>query len=223
MTLFESIWDKFTPATRKQQEPQLVTKVHSSWSVDDFFLMMVDKHEGGFQNMPEDAANWVGNKLLGTKHGITPRTLADWQGVNVRTLSVDDIKAVTPELAAAIGINRYYQRPKLHLLPWGPAVEAWCDSAYLSGPGTAVKGMQKVCGTTADGAIGPMTIDAFKAWQGSLGVKAACVEIRDWRVARYDRIVARWPARAKFLNGWNNRANRFTAIDQNWRKRWGYE
>jgi lysozyme family protein len=191
--------------------------------VEDFFLMMVTKHEGGFQNMTEDAANWVGNQLLGTKHGITPRTLADWKGVPAKTLSVADIHAVTPELAAEIGVNRYYKRPKLDRLPWGPPVEAWCDSAYLSGPGTAVKGMQAVCGTTVDGGIGPNTIEAFKAWQGSLGMKAACVDIRDWRVARYDRIVARWPNRAKFLRGWNNRANKFTAANAEWRERWGYD
>ena len=62
-----------------------------------------DAHEGGFQKMHNDRANWTGGQvgvgtLVGTKYGIT---CLDLRGVDIQNLTLDQAVA----FASDQGIN----------------------------------------------------------------------------------------------------------------------
>jgi lysozyme family protein len=58
------------------------------------------KWEGGYQAYPTDRANYTSSgKLVGTNRGISAIAYEDYLG---REPSVDDIKAITPEIARAV-------------------------------------------------------------------------------------------------------------------------
>lgn len=54
------------------------------------------KFEGGFQQFPNDTANYCGGKLIGTNHGISAVAYGQYLG---RCPSVDEVKAITKDIA----------------------------------------------------------------------------------------------------------------------------
>lgn len=159
------------------------------------------KHEGGYQNHPNDHANFVGNRMVGTKYGITPKVLAKHRGVPVRTLSAKDMMKLEKDEARAIYEQQYVtpfagiQDEKLR--------NNVIDMGVNAGPARAAKILQETLGVKADGKIGPKTLKALK----DSGLTTD--DYADARLGYYNRIAAENPKLQSFIGGWTNRANSF--------------
>jgi lysozyme family protein len=116
------------------------------------------------------------------------------------------IKSVTLEEAAEIGVVRFYKGTGLDMLPWGPATEALVDCGWGSGPRQAILFAQRLCGATADGVVGPRTVEAYAAWVARVGWDHATREVCRIRKAFYDLIIAKNPVWEMYRRGWYNRA-----------------
>ncbi|BCI68055.1 hypothetical protein AAJCM20276_26790 [Acetobacter aceti] len=91
--------------------------------------------EGGFQNNPNDAGNYLygtigGGPLIGTNMGITPRTLMSWLD---RPLLASDMRDLTRETAAAIYRTRFWNTVYGDSLSAGVDLMGF-DHAVMAGP-----------------------------------------------------------------------------------------
>ena len=109
----------------------------------DECLKMLLHHEGGYVNHPKDPGGE-------TNLGVTKRVYEKWGGTK-------DMKDLTVEDVAPIYKKNYWDKCKCNDLASGLdwAVFDW---AVNSGPGRSAKAVQKICGASQDGAIGPKTL-----------------------------------------------------------------
>ena len=106
-------------------------------------LKMILHHEGGWVNHPRDPGGE-------TNFGVTKRVYEEWGGTK-------DMKELTEEDVAPIYEKNYWLRAKCDHLPSGLDL-AVMDWSVNSGGGRAVKKLQRMIGTVADGGIGPNTL-----------------------------------------------------------------
>ena len=172
----------------------------------DNFIDDILKKEGGFQNSSSDNGNWTGGKtgkgtLVGTNLGITAPTLAKWRGVPASSITEADIKNVTAAEAKDIYEKKYYIDTKINLLPQNIQANV-LDMAINAGPSRAIKLLQKSAGVTADGKLGPESLEAAKRVDNNSYV--------DSRNNFYTGLVKQNPEKySKFEKGWINRSNSF--------------
>ena len=158
------------------------------------------QHEGGFQDDPDDHANWssgvkgVGT-LVGTKYGITA---LDMPGVDIRNL--------TPEQATQFYSERYW-KPSYSQIENQHVANKLFDLGVLFGVGTVVRQMQIVLAPyfhlSVDGVWGTETLSAVNQSDApSLleGFKAQMVR-HSFEVATAK------PEERKYLAGWGRRIN----------------
>lgn len=154
-------------------------------------------HERGFVDDPKDPGG-------ATNMGITYKTLARWRDVSPRSITPDDVKNMTREEAVAIYHAMYWDAVRADKLPPALAYAAF-DFAVNSGPLRAVKELQKLIGTTADGLIGGHTlrrIDAFPD-KADLVNKYADARLAFMRRIKHPKTKASlW---ARFGRGWSKR------------------
>lgn len=129
------------------------------------------RHEGGFADHPKDPGG-------ATNLGITIKTLADWRGVSPWwSIGKAAVEALTRDEAGEIYRRRYWDAVKGDALPAGIDLAIF-DFAVNSGPGRAIKVLQRALGVTADGVLGPLTLGALRTRitaQGSAGlIEALC-------------------------------------------------
>lgn len=127
-------------------------------SEEDFALSfkLLIGHEGGYTNNPSDPGNWTGGKVnsgtcKGTNYGISAASYPD-----------RDIAALTLDDAMAIYRRDYWRKAGCDDLPARAAFIVF-DAAVNNGVGRAVKWLQSIVGSPADGAYGPATQRAVKA------------------------------------------------------------
>lgn len=110
-------------------------------------LEMLLEHEGGYVNHPSDPGGM-------TNLGVTKRVYDEWIG---RESTEEEMRDLTPEDVGPIYKQNYWDRVKGDQLPSGVD---WCafDWAVNSGSGRPAKAIQRAVGATADGAIGPKTL-----------------------------------------------------------------
>lgn len=126
-------------------------------------LPLVLKHEGGFVNHPRDPGG-------ATNKGIT---LANYRRYVKLDGTVEDLKAIRPEEVERVYKLFYWNAVKGDLLP--PGVDyAVFDFAVNSGPGRAIRFLQRVAGVTQDGALGPATLAAVSAMPPESVVSRLC-------------------------------------------------
>lgn len=163
--------------------------------------------EGLFQDQPQDEANWVNGRLVGTMRGVTPAVLAAHRGIPVTSVTKDIMKTITLTEAAAIGVTRFYKGTGLDLLPWGPATAALVDIGWGSGPRQAILFAQRLAGATDDGVVGPETVRMYSNWVAKVGWEHATREVHRLRVAFYNLIIQRNPKWEIYRKGWMRRAD----------------
>jgi lysozyme family protein len=129
-------------------------------------LEMVLKHEGGFVDHPDDPGG-------ATNKGITHKTYSDFLGRPLE--DVDELKNIPDEHVQLIYKQGYWDKVKGDNLPSGLDFAIF-DWAVNSGPGRAAKALQKAVGATADGAIGPKTLEAVEAADAAKTIKAVADE-----------------------------------------------
>jgi len=117
----------------------------------DACFTMVLKHEGGFVNHPKDPGGM-------TNLGVT-RT--NWELYLDHDVTEADMRALTPEMVKPFYKKNYWDRIRGDELPSGVDYAAY-DLAVNSGTGRAAKYLQQIAGVTADGVIGPRSMEAIQ-------------------------------------------------------------
>lgn len=116
-----------------------------------FAILM--KHEGGYVDHPNDpggATNFGITQAVARKHGYTGH-MRDY-----------------PQSEAMVVYRKdYWDAIKADELPQAIRYPMF-DAAVNSGPGQAAKWLQRELGVTADGIIGPQTINASRAADGEV-------------------------------------------------------
>ena len=109
----------------------------------DECLKMLLHHEGGYVNHPSDPGGE-------TNLGVTKKVYQEWGGTK-------DMKDRPGEDVAPIYKKNYWDRCKCDDLESGVDWVVF-DWAVNSGTGRSAKAIQKICGASQDGAIGPKTL-----------------------------------------------------------------
>lgn len=160
-----------------------------SISFDEAFRRLIG-HEGGYSNDKRDPGNWTGGVvgkggLNGTKFGIAANTYP-----NI------DIKNLTLSQAKEIYKKDWWDKLGGHGLHSAITFQLW-DFSINAGKKRAIIELQQVAGVTADGVIGPKTIEAVNA----LDLNDVLLSLTAERLKFYTSLKT-WPTWGK---GWVNR------------------
>lgn len=149
------------------------------------------EYEGGYVDDPYDAGGC-------TNMGITIGTLQDW--CRDDSLTCADVADLTVDEVADIYRANYWGPVWGDKLPAGLDLQVF-DWGVNSGPSRAVRALQEVAGSPADGVMGPDTLAATEAWVDRVGLVAALEAYHDKRqryyesLSNYDRYGNGWTAR----------------------------
>ena len=152
----------------------------------DEALRHILKYEGGYVNHPSDPGGM-------TNLGVTKRVWEEWTG---KPATEADMRALTPEMVGPLYKTRYWDAVRGDDLPSGIDLCVF-DAAVNAGVGRASKFLQQAVGVTADGQIGPKTVEATTAKPADEIVAKFC----DLREAHYKSL----PTFATFGKGWMRR------------------
>lgn len=173
----------------------------------DFIQGYIQTHEGVLSLDRDDTGNWSHGVLVGSKFGVTGDVLAKYRGVP--SVTAAQMAALTLDEAVRIGVKLFYQAPHFDLLPWEQCVASVVDMGWGSGPGQAIKLLQRMVGANDDGALGGYTARAYRDYVANHGLEATAYAYAKVRNAFYDSIIAVRPTNAKYRNGWRNRTASF--------------
>ena len=156
-------------------------------------------NEGGFQQDKADTGNYVGNRLIGTKYGITPKKLAEFENVDTNTIRAIDIENLSIDKAKEI-YNKDIKNFKISQYPVGlqeQVFDIFTNFGYVGG----LKVIQDASNVKTDGKYGPETKKAVQTLTPEKLVAS--------RIKKYNGIVKNNPSQEKFLKGWLNRAKKY--------------
>ena len=149
-------------------------------------LALVLKHEGGFVNHPKDPGGM-------TNLGVTKKVWEEYVGHEVDEAAM---RVLGPSDVAPLYKKNYWDKIHGDKLPSG--VDYACfDLAVNSGVGRAAKILQQALGVSADGKIGPATLDAVE----KANPRDVATEICDLRL----QFLQSLPTFATFGKGWSRR------------------
>lgn len=157
----------------------------------DLCYASVIRSEGGYTNNPADPGG-------ATNLGVTKRA---WEAYLNRKVSVADIKALTVEQVKPFYRAMYWNAVYGDNLPIGLGLCVF-HTAVNAGPKRAAKILQSIVGALIDGAIGPATLAAVKAWTCSHSEIEAVNAYQDHLRAFYRAL----PTFPTFGRGWINRS-----------------
>jgi len=150
-------------------------------------------NEGGFQKNPADRGNWRGNKLIGTKYGISARSFPD---VDIINLTIDEAKNIYQKY--------YWERLNLEGINNPEIILQIFDFSVNSGKSLAKRKAQRLAKVKADGIIGKITTKAINNYCGDF--------LKDYKHVRkvyYEYLADKYPNRYKWsLNSWLKRINK---------------
>lgn len=147
-------------------------------------VLTILKNEGGYVHDPSD----LGGE---TKYGISKRAFPDL-----------DIKNLTEQDALRIYHTNYWLRINGDLLPSYELATQVLDMAVNAGPKTAIRLLQVILKVTADGSLGPITLNQLGK---HTNLQALVERYRFERAAFYSLLVVKNPSQLRFLKGWINR------------------
>lgn len=150
---------------------------------------------GKYTNKPTDKGG-------PTMSGVTLKTYRSYYG-NHKT--VEDLKAMTYDQWAYIMKSGYWDKVAADRIDNQSIAELLADFAVNSGPATAVKKVQELVGTKADGIAGPITVKAINTSSPEL-LFNALLAVRQFY---YYKIVVDNPSQKDNLKGWLNRLKQF--------------
>lgn len=144
--------------------------------------------EGGYVWHPRDPGGE-------TNLGITKRVYQEWGGKK-------NMKDLTEEDVAPIYEKNYWFKAKCYQLPSGLDLAVF-DWAVNSGVGRAVKKLQKMIGTVADGGIGPNTLKTLDEYIEHHGLATTIENYKNIRQSFYESL----STFNTFGKGWTRRNN----------------
>jgi lysozyme family protein len=166
----------------------------------DLFLPIVLRFEGGYVDNPNDPGGE-------TNMGIT---MATFQQCSHTLLGIDptsdNLRALTPAQAGIIYKARYWNKMLGDSFTLQELANIVCDF-YVNAGTNATKLLQTTlqglgAGITADGAIGPATMQALNSYPQEDVYNA----YKQGRIEYYQALGAKYPM---FLKGWLSRVNSF--------------
>jgi len=119
-------------------------------------LQHVLKHEGGYSNLKSDPGGE-------TNYGITV-AVARENGY------LGDMRTIPMGVVESIYKRKYWDKVRADEMPESVRF-ALFDYAVNSGPGAAIRALQRVLGVADDGVLGPMTLAAAQAQSEGLGAR----------------------------------------------------
>lgn len=151
-------------------------------------LKLVLAHEGGYVNHPKDPGG-------ATNFGVTQAVYNSWRNRNGKpTRSVKDIAKTTE--VPAIYKEGYWDKVRGDQLPDGVDYAVF-DYAVNSGPGRAIKDLQRVIGAGVDGVIGNETLTKVFRMPAEDLITALCT-----RRLNFMKALKTW---STFGKGWSRR------------------
>ena len=144
---------------------------------DDAFARLIG-HEGGLVDHPSD-----------------PGGLTNW-GISQRSYPGEDIRGMTLERAKLIYLRDFWGPAGCESVPDGVKFDLF-DMAVNAGVRTSIRCLQRAVGETADGVIGPRTLQAIQ----SMPVTRMRARFNAQRLIAFTDL-AHWPA---FGKGWVRR------------------
>lgn len=163
----------------------------------DYSLEQILHHEGGYVNHPKDPGGE-------TNMGVTKRVYEEWCMEN--DLHQKDMKELTFEDVAPIYRKNYWDRVRADSLPSGLDLCVF-DFAVNAGSGRSAKYLQSLIGTTVDGGIGPMTLQAVEDYVNENGLQNTIEAFQDERQKYYESL----STFETFGRGWTRRVQEVTA------------
>lgn len=159
----------------------------------EYIANHIRKWEGGYANDPDDSGGC-------TMSGITIGTYQQYFG---KDKTCKDLKKLTEKEWVYIFKSGFYHKAKIDQIKnWSLALLI-CDIAFMSGPKTTIKKIQKALDIKPyDGIIGPITLKALNETP-----EENFYEIVQMRKAWFNAIVQKSPVKKKYLRGWLNRLN----------------
>lgn len=140
-----------------------------------------------------------------TMGGITQKTADSFNDKysfprqNVKDMTEDDRKFIYKK--------QYFEEPGLHKLPDDVATAAF-DYGVNSGPGQAIKDLQRTVGAKPDGVLGPNSVKAVDQYIDKNGQQQLLQDYTNRRQDFYDNLVNKDPDKYRpSQNGWDNRIN----------------
>jgi lysozyme family protein len=158
----------------------------------DKAVELILKHEGGYVDHPNDPGGE-------TNMGISKRSYPD-----------EDIKGMTKERAKEIYKKDFWDAVKGDQLPAAVALICF-DTAVMSGSRRACRFLQKACGVTTDGIVGPMTLGAVRV-DYRISEEDFLDELSNTRLNFYKRL----KTFGTFGRGWTNRVNNTNEEAKGW-------
>jgi lysozyme family protein len=151
----------------------------------------------GFVNDPDDRGG-------ATVIGVTFGTFTTYCKKNMikANPTVEDLKNIDFETWLTILSKEYWDRWKADLIFNQSVANILVNWVWGSGV-NGIKIPQKLLGVTADGIVGPKTIEALNKFNPEVIFN----QVREAQTAFYYRIVEKNPSQQKFLKGWINRLN----------------
>lgn len=125
--------------------------------------------EGGYTNLPGDSGGETNFGISDARDGVRDGLVSGVPGASAPV----PVKQLTHAQAEAIYRRDYYAPICGDQLPLPVAVAVF-DFAVNSGVGTAAKALQRACGVTQDGKIGPATIAKVNALGGRSVAALVC-------------------------------------------------
>lgn len=156
-------------------------------SISDVITNVITR-EGKPTNDPVDAG---GRTAYGISEHANPDAWADGH--------------VTEEEARAIYHRKYVISPGFDQIADTQLQAQLIDYGVTSGPAVAIQKLQEILHVTVDGVLGPETLGALK----TVHAEDANNLLVAARVRMIGKIVSKYPAQLKFVNGWLNRALEF--------------
>lgn len=160
----------------------------------ELVLKNVARSEGGYSNHPKDPGG-------PTMRGVTLATYRAWCRKEGRPQpGIAELKRITTDEVREIFEDGYWRGVRGDDLPPGLDYAA-ADFAFNSGPGQAVKTLQRCLGVDADGKVGPKTLAAIRERDLPAELHALINKYCDERLAFMKRLSG-W---SSFSRGWTNR------------------
>ncbi len=163
------------------------------------------KAEGGFQNDPADTANYVNGVCIGTNRGISAQ---GYYSYYKKVPTVLDMKNLTIDQAKQIFKGNYWDKVGGDFIKNQSVAEMMFQ--FIIGSGASQISDIKDIANAIHGKeyLKENDLPIMKSecdFINSLDQSALFMALWKWRYSWYDIVVARNPAKKKYLNGWRNR------------------
>ena len=138
-----------------------------------------------------------------TMCGITLKTFTEWRtGQGLPAPTKQDLHDITDEEWLRIMRIKYWNRLRADQIESQAVANMAVDWCWCSGS-PAVRALQRLCGTTVDGIVGPKTIAAVN----SCDPEQLFRKLKEARKEFLQRIVDNDPVQERHLGGWLRRVN----------------